>query len=105
MLPRLQALARQNPGAHPALFVTSSALIHRPYAPVFSLSMAKAAQASLVKSLAADNEGVVHVALVTVGGQVSEEEEVNNPRNIAARFWDLYVQRKGCWQFEMKCGW
>ena len=41
--------------------------------------MTKVAQASLVKLLAANNEGIVHVALVIVGGQVSEEEEVKNP--------------------------
>lgn len=105
VLPRLQALAKSNPDAHPALLVTSSALIHQPVAPVFSLSMAKAAQASLVKLLAAENEGVVHVALVTVGGQVSPEEEVNNPPNIATKFWDLYEQKRGSWDFEMKCGW
>ena len=105
MLPHLQALAKTRPDAHPALFVTSSALIHQPFAPVFSLSMAKAAQASLVKLLAADNEGVVHVALVTVSGQVSPEEKVNNPPNIATKFWELYEQKKGSWELEMKCGW
>ena len=105
MMPRLQALAKSEPEAHPALFVTSGALIHRPFAPAFSLSMAKAAQASLVKLLAAENEGVVHVALVTVGGQVSAEEEVRNPPNIATKFWDLYAQEKGSWELEMRCGW
>ena len=105
MMPHLQALAKSYPNAHPALYVTSSALIHQPFTPVFSLSMAKAAQASLVKLLAAENEGVVHVALVTVGGQVSTEEKVNNPANIASKFWDLYEQEKGRWELEMKCGW
>ncbi|MCJ1391797.1 hypothetical protein MMC18_004664 [Xylographa bjoerkii] len=105
LLPHLQALAKSQPHAHPALFVTSSALIHQPFAPVFSLSMAKAAQASLTKLLAADNSDVVHVALVTVGGQVTPEEEVNNPANIATKFWELYEQKKGSWAFEMKCGW
>ncbi|KAM0801456.1 hypothetical protein BDR22DRAFT_847465 [Usnea florida] len=105
LVPHLQALAKSHPDAHPALFVTSSALIHQPFAPVFSLSMAKAAQASLLKLLAADNEGVVHVALVTVGGQVTPDEKVNNPPNIATKFWELYEQKNGSWQFEMKCGW
>ena len=105
LVPHLQALAKSHPDAHPALFVTSSALIHQPFAPVFSLSMAKTAQASLLKLLAADNEGVVHVALVTVGGQVTSDEKVNNPLNIATKFWELYEQKKGSWQFEMKCGW
>ena len=105
LVPHLQALAKSHPDAHPALFVTSSALIHQPFGPVFSLSMAKAAQASLVKLLAADNEGVVHVAVVTVGGQVTPEEKVNNPPNIATKFWELYEQKKGSWESEMKCGW
>ena len=105
LLPHLQALAKTHPDAHPALFVTSSALIDQPVAPVFSLSMAKSAQASLVKLLAADNKDVVHVALVTVGGQVSFVEKVRNPANIATKFWELYEQRKGSWEFEMKCGW
>ena len=105
LLPHLQALAKSSPEAHPALFVTSSTLIHQPFAPVFSLSMAKAAQASLVKLLAAENEGVVHVALVTIDGQVTPEEQVNNPANIATKFWELYQQKKGSWEFEMKCGW
>ena len=105
LMPHLQALAKSNPTAHPALFITSSALIHQPFAPVFSLSMSKAAQASLAKLLAADNKDVVHVALVTVGGQVTFEEKDNNPPNIASKFWELYEQKKGNWDFEMKIGW
>lgn len=104
LLPHLQRLASTHPEAHPALFVTSAAIIHQPFAPVFSLSMAKAAQGSLAKLLAAENKDV-HVALVTVGGQVTPEEEVNNPKNIATKFWALYEQKKGDREFEMKCGW
>ena len=105
LLPHLQALAKSRQDAHPALFVTSAALIHQPFAPVFSLSMAKAAQASLTKLLAEEYKDMVHVALVTVGGQVTPEEKVNNPANIATKFWELYEQKKGSWEFEVKCGW
>ena len=105
LLPHLQALAKSKPNAHPALFVTSGAIIHQPFAPVFSLSMAKAAQANLAKLLADQNKDVVHVALVTVGGVVTPEEKVNNPENIANKFWELYEQKKGSWEFEKKCGW
>ena len=105
LLPQLQALARSHPDAHPALFVTSGALIHQPFPHAFSLSMAKAAQASLTKFLAEESKDVVHVALVTVGGRVSPEEEVRNPENIATKFWELYQQKKGSWEFELKCGW
>lgn len=105
LLPHLQAMATNNPTAHPSLFITSGAIIHQPFGPVFSLSMAKAAQASLAKLLAEQNRGLVHVAVVTVGGPVSPEEDVNNPQNIASKFWDLYQQEKGNWAFEIKCGW
>ena len=105
LLPRLRALAESEPEKHPALFVTSGAIIHQPRMPVYSLCMAKAAQASLTKVLAEEFKGLVHVALVTVGGSVSFEEEFNNPDNIASKFWELYQQKKGSWEFEMKCGW
>ena len=105
LVPHLQAYAKSHPNSHPALFVTSGAIIHQPFAPVFSLSMAKTAQASLTKVLAEGNADVVHVALVTVGGNVSAEEEVRNPPNIATKFWELYEQKKGHWEFEVKCGW
>ena len=32
-------------------------------------------------------------------------EEGRNPANIAGRFWELYGQRRGEWEFEMRCGW
>lgn len=105
LLPHLQALAKSYPNAHPALFVTSGKIINQPLAPLFSLSMAKAAQANMTKLLAEENKDVVHVALVTVGGSVSMEEKVNNPPNIASKFWQLYEQEKGSWEFEVKCGW
>ena len=105
LLPHLQALAESDSSMKPSLFVTSGAIIHQPFAPVFSLSMAKAAQASLVKLLADENKDVVHVALLTIGGQVTFDEEVNNPQNIATKFWELYEQKKGNWEFEKKCGW
>lgn len=105
MLPYLQELERNNPAAHPALFVTSGYIIHQPIAPVFSLSMAKAAQATMTKVLAEENKDIVHVALLTVGGEVSVEEKDRNPENIAGLFWKLYLQKKGHWDLEMKCGW
>ena len=105
LLPHLQALAKNNTAAHPALFITSGAIAHRPLAPAFSLSMAKAAQANFARLLAEENKGIVHVALVTIGGPVSPKEEINNPKNIAGKFWELYQQEKGQWELEMRCGW
>ncbi|APA05329.1 hypothetical protein SS1G_09731 [Sclerotinia sclerotiorum 1980 UF-70] len=95
LLPALQTLAKEKPDAHPSLFVTSSPLIYKAFAPVFSLSMAKAAQANLVRGLSELVKDEVHVALVIVGGPVGEEEPVNNPEYIAGKFWELWEQKKG----------
>ena len=105
LMPHLQSLAKSNPSAHPSLFMTSGAIIHKPVPSVLSLCMAKATQASLTKVIADENQGVVHVAMVTVGGVVSPEEKLNNPDNIATKFWELYQQKEDNWAFEMKCRW
>ena len=101
LLPGLQALAKEKPESHPSLFVTSSPIIYQPFAPVFSLSMAKAAQANLVKLLIEQTKDEVHVALVTIGGPVSEQEPVNNPKHIATKFWELWEQKKGSRDVEL----
>lgn len=103
MLPRLKVMAQQNPSAHPSLFVTSGAIIHQPAAFVFSLSMAKAAQATMTRILADENNDI-HVALVLVGGEVSLDEKINNPANIATKFWELFQQKEGSREFEIRCG-
>ncbi|CAD6447464.1 185c0014-42a1-4bc6-9030-ae45f251e986-CDS [Sclerotinia trifoliorum] len=95
LLPALQALGKKKVDSHPALFVTSSPIVYQPFAPVFSLSMAKAAQANLVRGLIELVRDEVHVALVMVGGPVGEEEPVNNPEYIASKFWELWEQNKG----------
>jgi len=104
LLPHLQALAKSNPDSHPSLFVTSGAVIYRPLAKIFSFSMAKSAQATLTRILADENKGVVHVALVPVGGTVSFEEELLNPTNIVPKSLGLYEQKKGSWWFEKRIG-
>ena len=106
LLPHLQAVARQSKEAHPALFVTSGFIVHQPQASVFSLGMAKAAQANLVKLLTEENRGVVHVALVTVGGVVGTDEGVIHPADVADKFGELWKQRKeeGKWEEEVKVG-
>lgn len=101
LLPHLQALAKEKPGSHPSFFVTSSPIIYQAFAPVFSLSMAKAAQANLVKFLAQENKDVIHVGLVMIGGPVSPEEPVNNPKNIANFVLKLWEQKKGNWVSEI----
>ena len=105
LLPHIQALAKSRPDAHHALFVTLGAIIHQPFAPVFSLSMSKAAQANMTMLLAEENKDIVHVALVTVDGIASMQEKLKNPSNAVSRFWEIYEQKIGGWNFEMKCGW
>lgn len=103
LLPRPQRLAKRSSTAHPAIYITSGAIKHQPLGLVFSLIMAKAAQASLNRMSTEENEGVGHVALMTVGIVVSLEEKVNNPKNIAGKCLGLYSQGKGNWKVEMKC--
>jgi hypothetical protein len=43
----------------------------------------------------------VHVALINVGGPVSPDEPVNNPGNIAQKFWETYQLEKGEWSVDV----
>ena len=63
--------------------------------------MAKIAQAALTKIILEENKGVVHVAQVIISGVVGDKEELNNPTNIASKFWELYEQKRGSWKFEI----
>ena len=101
LLLHLQSLAKSNPAAHPALFVTSIPMISQPSASVSRTSMAKAAKANPTELLAEGNGDVVHVAL---GGPVSPEE-VLDTENTAGKFLNLYSQEKGKYEFEVGCGW
>ncbi|KAL8824326.1 MAG: hypothetical protein Q9170_008194 [Blastenia crenularia] len=107
LLPAIRACADEG-ARHPALWVTSGAIVHDPIPILWSLCMAKSGQASLVKCIAKEEAGMggkVHVALVTVGGQVGVEEEVNNPVMIAETFLNMWRQGKAEWGVEMKHGW
>ncbi|KAF2437098.1 NAD(P)-binding protein [Tothia fuscella] len=92
-IPRLTKLASTDPIRKPSLLVTSGGLYKSPFAPYFSLSLAKAAQFSLTQSLAQQysKEGV-HVAAVVVHGLVKPESEYFSPRKIAEVFWKLYEE-------------
>jgi len=92
-LPHLTSLAKVSPSSKPALLVTSGGLYKDPFAPYFSLSMAKAAQHSLTMSLAQEfGKQGVHVAAIVVHGLVKPESEFFSPRVIAEVFWKLYEQ-------------
>lgn len=94
-LPKLQALA-SNSSLKPALLVTSSHLPWDPIPQLLSLSVVKAAQRTMVVGLnRAFSEKGVHVGVVSVEGQVSEENKVLNPKTIADQavaFWEKGVE-------------
>jgi NAD(P)-dependent dehydrogenase (short-subunit alcohol dehydrogenase family) len=83
---------------NPAFLVTNSLLPASPFPDWFALSMTKAAQANLVKSLekAFSSQGI-HVGLVVIWGIVSTESAGLNPVNIAEQAWKLYSQKREEW--------
>lgn len=84
----------------PSLLVTNSMLWQSPIPQYFSLSMVKTSQRSLVQSLQQSYPGI-HVALVNVGGIVSPEDPVFNPKAIGEKFWEVYEQKKEQWTSEV----
>jgi NAD(P)-dependent dehydrogenase (short-subunit alcohol dehydrogenase family) len=91
-IPHLVSLAKEGDNK-PALLVTSSALPQHPIPQLFALSLVKAAQRNLVQSLNLTYapEGV-HVGVINVAGQVSPEDPVRNPTNIAEQTWKWFEQ-------------
>lgn len=85
---------------NPSFLVTSGLLHDEPIPILFSLSIVKAAQRTLVLSLQRLYPDI-HVALLLIGGGVSFEEEVRNPANIAEDLWKLYAQEKSKWAVEV----
>ncbi|MBE3045512.1 SDR family NAD(P)-dependent oxidoreductase [Candidatus Bathyarchaeota archaeon] len=101
-MPQLISIA--DPAAKPTLMVTSSHLPEEPEAAVFSLSLAKAAQKNLVRSLRQKfgaEEGA-HVCLLTVAGYVDETRRLLNSTNIANEAWRLYSQPKDAWTEDVR---
>jgi short-subunit dehydrogenase len=99
--PALKALKSQDPTAKPMLLVTNSGLWNAPQAEIFTLSLTKAAQRNMVESLSqvAVKDGV-HIALLSPMGVVGPEMKNRNPKNIAAKAWDLYSEKIGKWSLE-----
>ncbi|EAQ90291.1 hypothetical protein CHGG_02226 [Chaetomium globosum CBS 148.51] len=91
-IPHLVSLAKEA-DSKPAFLVTSSALPQHPIPQLFALSLVKAAQRNLVRSLNLTYapEGV-HVGVINVAGQVFPEDPVRNPTNIAAETWKWFEQ-------------
>ncbi|KAF4237405.1 hypothetical protein CNMCM8980_005517 [Aspergillus fumigatiaffinis] len=98
-MPLLRAKATTGTDCRPSFLVTSSLLPVDPIPELFALSMVKAAQANLVKSLdkAFAPQGV-HVGLVVVGGAVSPSAPALNAKNIAEQAWNLFAQKREDWK-------
>ncbi|KFZ23999.1 hypothetical protein V502_01522 [Pseudogymnoascus sp. VKM F-4520 (FW-2644)] len=102
-VPQLVSIAKKDSAAKPTLMVTNSHLPENPVADLFSLSLAKAAQKNLVRSLRQkfSTEGI-HVCLLTVAGDVIETQQYLNSTNIANKAWELYNQSKYAWTEDVR---
>lgn len=81
----------------PSFLVTSSLLPVEPIPELFSLSMAKAAQANMVKSLQKAYSCLgIHVGLVVVGGVMSDDRLLS-PTVVAEQAWLLFAQKPESW--------
>lgn len=93
-MPHLLDLAEMKPYFKPAFIVTSSMLPVEPMPDLFALSLAKAAQRNLVKSLSMTyGPHGVHIGVINVAGFVSPEDKVTNPNNIAQKTWEWFDTR------------
>ncbi|EIT83630.1 hypothetical protein AO1008_01157 [Aspergillus oryzae 100-8] len=103
--PILVNTMQTNPGVvfKPTILVTNSLLPVNPIPEYFSLSVAKAAQANLVKSLQKSlAKGGTRVGMVIVGGIVLSDSKFLNPTTIAEQAWDLFNQDGADWKAQLK---
>ncbi|QPC77990.1 hypothetical protein HYE68_008742 [Fusarium pseudograminearum] len=103
LMPRLVELADTPSQYKPALIVTSSMLPFEPMPDLFALSLVKAAQLNMVRSLAIvyKPQGV-HVGVINVTGFVSEEEKERNSKNIADKTWEWFTSDREDMPFEVR---
>jgi NAD(P)-dependent dehydrogenase (short-subunit alcohol dehydrogenase family) len=93
----LPAMRRAGRGT---LLFTGGGLALRPQAGLASASLGKAALRSLALSLAEELEPEgIHAATVTVCGFVQPGTPFA-PELIAQTFWELHLQKRGCWENE-----
>jgi len=86
------------------ILLTSSLFATRPVAQFGSLSIGKAGLRSMAYSLAEALKGTnIHVATLTVQGQVRSGDPHRSPQAIAAACWQLHVQKSGAFATEVDC--
>lgn len=95
----------KEPEAHPSILFGGSGIMDHPIGDFFGLSLQKAAQYNLAGSL---NQLVgpqgVHVASVTIGGILDDNDPDMNAGLIASKLWELYRQDRHEWEFEIRVG-
>lgn len=98
-LPLLESVKQSKTDSRPSFFMTGGGIWEQPIPEVFALSVQKAAQVNLARTFEqiAGPKGV-HVATVSVNGPVQDSDPVLNAKNIASKFWDLYLQESGNWE-------
>ena len=98
VLPAMQLAGRGT------ILLTSSLFATRPVAQFGSLSFGKAGLRSMAYSLAEALKGTnIHVATLTVQGQVRSGDPHRSPQAIAAACWQLHVQKSGAFATEVDC--
>jgi hypothetical protein len=97
-------LAKQ-PGRQPTFLNSSTGIPALPGSVMFSLFMQKAAQRSLLDSLAeVAGPAGIHVARSQINGIVSDDEPELNAKNIAEGLYKLSREEKGNWQSVIHVG-
>lgn len=102
--PHLAAMAKM-PDARPSFLLSGGTIYRNPLPDLFSLGMQKAAQHNLMMSFSkvVGPKGV-HVASVSIAGQVTDEDAVMNAENVARQHWSLYEEESKHWRFEVEVG-
>jgi NAD(P)-dependent dehydrogenase (short-subunit alcohol dehydrogenase family) len=102
--PHLEAQAKEG-AAHPCLFLSGSGIGDIPLPVLFSLSMQKAAQQNLMRSLGQVlGPRGVHVAYASIDGQVTDDDPHLNAKNIASKYWELYQEKQKEWRDRVVIG-
>lgn len=97
----LPAMRRADRGT---ILLTGSMFATRPVAQFGSLSIGKAGIRSLAFMLAGSLKGTgIHVATVTVAGQIRADDPQRSPQAIAEACWRLHQQQPGEFATEVEC--
>ncbi|KAF2234182.1 NAD(P)-binding protein [Viridothelium virens] len=110
-LPLMEDRAKgRGKGPWPSFLLSGGFVAEDPRETVFALSMQKAMQHNLMKSLwrvqmhKKTEEGPVHFGVSNIGGHVGDEEPVRTASNIAGVHWELYGEERQNWRQQVDIG-